>query len=291
MSSIKTYHNKAAVVNYHPNENVLHLKLRHPRQKDHFKKLEDQIKTTLNVDATDQDSPTSIMLKLSPDSNAESVHEYLQTILAGGQETFDANDVGDEETNQPEPQQPQPGVVPGGAPPTSPGQLPTESFNFSKLFTMLTESTYRTAEYWDVLQQATGKAKQRIEHTDVLTLRRAYTKKRRSASRDQVLRALDSAAKYFVRRLRKTVGDDSARLFKDKYKKIGGLTPHDYDEAGPNLEPEPQPGLPTAGMPEPPQMDMNFSDFFPLSDDEEKEEETKETPDEKYSGEEEEYPE
>lgn len=294
MSSIKQYYNKDVVVRYHPDERVIQLQLKPKSNKENLSKLEDQLKTTLSVDSTDTQGPRQKILTLSPEANESSVHEFLQSILEGGKETGDAVEAEKSEEQQvPPPIPPSPGVVPGGAPPTSPGQLPMESFNVLDAFSLLMENsllkegTYRSGEHWDILAQALGKGKQQIDDRDVLSLRRVYTKKKRSRSRDQVLRALDRVSRYFIRKLRNTIGDEAAQLFKNKYKKIGHLTPIDYaepqDQQMSPEQPEDQQGFDPKSI--------DFSEFFPKDDESSSEEDDEETPEEKYGEEpEEEYP-
>ncbi len=313
MSSVKSYQDSGVVVNYHPDEKVIHLKLKRGASPDQLRKIEDKLKTTLTIDSTDQESQASKILKLGQNTQEMGVHEFLQSILQGGQETGDAGDVGDEEVDASQVQPPlpaQPGVMPGGQPSMSPGMLPTESFGISDAYHMLAETamkkmvkhakkindtkiladmlksqsqiaslneaTYRTGDHWEVISRATGKGKQQIQHNDVLTLRRTYTKKKRSRGRDEVLRALDRVARYFVRKLRNTTGEDSARMFKERYKKIGALTPMDYGENTTDLDSQIDGDQ---GMePEMDPQQVDFSEFFPKDDEEE------------LNGDEEEYP-
>ena len=159
------------------------------------------------------------------------------------------------------------------------------NLSFTNVFEMLYESTYRTGKYWDDIQQASGKGRQHIQTSDIISMRRMYTKKKRSAGRDKVLRALDKASKYFVRLIRRQGSPQEAEKFKMRYRKIGNLTPLDYAEK------TPEDPMMSAGEEEvfDPQS-VDFSDFFPSEKDDEEDKEDDEENDIPGPGEEE-YPE
>lgn len=268
MASVKTYEDQNVVLQYHPNEKIVNLELKPGGNKDGLKSLEDKIKTTLSVDSTTKETPNSSILQLDKQSVDDMVHEFLQTILDGGQESEDAQEVGQdastEDAQQPPPPPPAPEVAPQ-APQPGQEEVPTESFGAFDAFEMLFESTYRTGEYWDDLQQALGKGRQHIQTSDIISARRLYTKKKKSAGRDKVLRALDKASKYFVRLLRRQGSVQEAEKFKMRYRKIGQLTPLDYaDKSAGSEEPEEQGFDPRS---------VDFSDFFPSNEEEEEDDE------------------
>lgn len=216
MAAIKNYQNKFVEASFHPKENIIVLKLKNGAPVHQFFKIENKIKTALSVDSSNQDSKNSKILKLSnAPSNSESiVHEFLQSVLAGGSSVEDAETAVEEQESQ-------------SPPPPSSVQVTPEGRAF-KAFKILLESTYRTGKYWDEISAATGKSKQQISADDILSARRIFTKKKRSPQRDKILRALDKASKYFSRKLRLTVGDEASRIYRRRYKSIGNLTPHDY---------------------------------------------------------------
>lgn len=269
MSSVKRYGDKNLELRYHPEEGVLDLRLKSGR-KDLINRLEDKIKTVLSVSSSKIQPNGSRIIQLDKQTPEGSVSEFLQTVLGGGEEYEDAESEGTEAAKE-EQEQPQP-PIPSSAEIAQTQQLQPEvqpeSFTPLKAFNMLWESTYRTGDYWNTLTQASGKGRQQLQYVDILSLRRLYTKKKKSESRDRVLRALDRAARYFIRTIRKTNGNELALSFKEKYKTIGKLTPYDYGEEDGGVD-----GVDSQGGGEEfnPQS-VDFSQFFPNKEDEEEKE-------------------
>lgn len=218
MAAVKQYQNQFVQVKYHPKENVINLIMLKKGNPQQFFKVENQIKTSLAVDSTNQDAPNSKIIKLtdSPSNSETTVHEFLQSMLGGGSAQEDAES-SQEEQNAPE------------TPPPSQVQVTPEGRAF-KAFETLLESTYRTGEYWDDIVAGTGKSKQTISPEDLISSRKVFGQKKQSPQRDKVLRALDKAMKYFARKLRLTMGPEASRVFKKRFRTASDLTPSDYSE-------------------------------------------------------------
>lgn len=216
MAAIKEYSNKFVTVKYYPKDNSIRIELKTGGTKQDFFKIENKIKTSLSVASANRDSQISKLIKLSnsPTNSEATVHEFLQSILAGGEATEDASSAA-EEAEAPQ------------APPPSQVQVTPEGMAF-KAFKTLLESTYRTGQYWADIGAATGKSKQLITPEDIISSRKVFSSKKKSPERDKVLRALDRAMKYFARKLRLTMGPDAARVYKKRYRSSSDLTPSDY---------------------------------------------------------------
>lgn len=142
-------------------------------------------------------------------------------------------------------------------PPEQP--IPQTEALWNMLSGFLNEGTYRTAKYWQDLFQYAGKRnKSAIDENDILRLRKIFSKKPKSQMRDKLLRATDKAARYFTKKIRRTVGDSAAADFKDRYKSIGGLAPHDYADP---MDAAINKGVGKIEPIAPPQ-DIDLSDFF-----------------------------
>lgn len=227
MAAIRKYGDSDVDVTYRPEDSILILKAKKKNKLSKLSNLEQKIKTIISVDTSTKD-PNGFTLKLAPKEvlNPETVHELLLGLFEGGSEISDAEDMASVATQSP-------------SVPPPPGMIPqTESMNIVHAFEILSESTYRSAEYWKDLAQATGKPKQEITETDILNIRKVFSKKRRSAFRDKVLRATDSAVRYFSRKLRRLQGDEAARMFRTRYHKLSTLTPDDYSDKSLDKEDE-----------------------------------------------------
>ena len=114
----------------------------------------------------------------------------------------------------------------------------TENSDITNAYGSLFESTYRTGKYWqDLVKPAGTPNKQAISPEDVIRVRKIYTRKPKSKTRDSILRSLDKAYKYFFRVLDQKENKSEAKRFKQKYKSIGHLVANDYSK-DPELKPE-----------------------------------------------------
>ena len=297
MAGVKEYADEETQLDFHPDENVIFIKSKKPNNLKALKKLSDKIKNVLNVNSTKVEGGNSISLKLDEKSPPDLTHEYLQTLLGGGFEEVDAQDVGQDsaidDAEDPQPPEPSPDPNASQEPQEPQQEVPQEGLMieaFTRLYesSFLRESTYRTGQYWDQLVGAIGKGKQNINYLDILSSRKLYMKKKKSRTRNETLKAQDKAAKYFYRRLRREQGDEIAKDFMRKYRDIGTLTPSDYSDSSNDtsfeseINPEEAPGLDPKSI--------DFSDFFP-QEDEDEEESTEEEIEKLAEPEKEEYPE
>lgn len=218
--AIKEYSNKFVNIKYMPEEGIIALKLI-AGDKDKILSVENKIKTSLAVDSTSFDGPRSRVLKLSQTgtNKPEIVHELLQSLFAGGEEIEDAQEMAKDATEIELQGKENAQQAPG---------MPSESFGLSEALNILLESTYRSGEHWNLVSQAAGMPPQQIRPETVLTMKKLYLKKKKNSFRDSVLKALDKASRYFVRKLRREQGDMVAEKFKQNYKKASEAGKIDY---------------------------------------------------------------
>lgn len=218
--AIKEYNSKFVNIKYMPEDGIIILKLL-GNDNNKLLAIEDKIKTSLAVDSANQDGSKSKVLKLSQTgtNKPEIVHELLQSLFSGGQEIEDAQEIAKDATEI---------ELQGKEAPSTTQGMPSESFGLIEAFGMLFESTYRSGAHWDLVSQVAGMPAQQIRPDNILSLKKNYIKKKKSQFRDSVLKALDKASRYFVRKLRKEQGDAIAKQYKDNYKKASSAGKLDY---------------------------------------------------------------
>lgn len=286
MAGYKKYYGKNLGVRYFPDKNVIYLEPKKGMSKSELRQAKEKFGIYLQVDSsnfTTEDGKPGFTVKLSNQSQPQQVEELLRTMYHGGDEVETAASIAQDEEEEEQEEVPQ-------QPPQDPSQQmqpqmqqPMESVDFLSAYDFLAESTYRTAEYWNVLSRASGKGKQAIDDKTILSLRRTFTKKPKGKRRDEVLRSLDSGMKYFARKLRNSMGDGAASQFKERYRSIGDLVPSDYSErketdhvdarsAGPTPFDSANPAQqPEDSREDQEKLNLDFSEFF--SDQEEEDEE------------------
>jgi hypothetical protein len=249
------YERPGIVVKYYPSQKTMHIQSQSYKFNETLTKFEQTVKTVLNVDSITTDGPMSRFIKLNDKKTIDdSVREFLQATLAGGEELDDAETMAED---------PPPEISPGDNLADQPGAQ-QESLNICDFFGIktLNESTYRTAEYWSRLERAAGRDRQKITERDILSLRRMYTVKKKTPTRDVILRDLDKAYRYFMRFVRRVGGDEQAKAFRLKYKNIGDLAASDYSEDTKEKE---------SGMEfdkkDPEENILDFSEFFDKEED------------------------
>lgn len=253
MLSYKTYYtpDKKLIVQYFPEENLVNLT---PKgiSSQKLQLLKSSIETALSVESSNLDKVGTWSLKLK-EGPVQNVDEFLRAKgLLGGHQTGDADN--EQEQTQPAPSPAGPETVP---------QM--EHLDLDLIDFFINESTYRSGAYWDDLLGPIGAtSKHSITEKDVLSARRAYTRKPKSRGRNKVLRALDKAKSYFFRKLKTERGIRYALEFKNRYNMIGGLVPTDYAE-----EPqEEQEMLPDDEMENQGVIDVDPSDIYSSEDQE-----------------------
>jgi hypothetical protein len=218
--AIKEYSSKFVNIKYMPEDGIIVLKLT-SGEPSKLVDVENKIKTSLAVDSTNQDGPKSKVIKLSQTgtNKPEVVHELLQSLFAGGKEIEDAQEIAKDATEI---------ELQGQQTSQTPQGMPSESFGLTEALNILLESTYRSGAHWDLVSQAAGMPPQQIRPETVLSLKKLYLKKKKNAFRDNILKALDKASRYFVRKLRREQGDMVAKKFKENYKKASESGKVDY---------------------------------------------------------------
>lgn len=287
MALYKKYYNKKIELKFYPDDMVIYLEPKRDGSKGDLRFFKEKLQVFLNVKSSNftrsQGKPV-FTLQLDKNTPSDSVDEYLKQKFHGGDEVEDPATMGQEEETEPVQQQPEPepGQQPNPQPQsTGPEMQPQEEEPqmeslFLKAFELFTESTYRTAKYWDTLARASGKGKQSIDEKVVLSLRRQFTKKPKSKNRNETLRALDKAMSYFYRKLKNSQGENFASDFKKKYREIGDLVPSDYSDETKHEKPSPEDSSPFEASGETNKETLkkmlSFEDFFDEDGDGEDEE-------------------
>lgn len=235
MTLYKKYYNHKVELKFYPDDLVIYIEPKENGSKEDLRAAKEKLQVFLNVKSsnfTRSEGKPVFTLQLDKKTPSNSVDEFLKQRFHGGDEVEDPATMGEEEEEQEA--QPQPPQNQQNEPPQQPMQQtqeePALESYFLKAFEILSESTYRTAKYWDALARASGRGKQSIDEKTVLSLRRQFVKKPKSKGRNETLRALDKAMSYFYRRLKNRQGENFAMDFKNKYKQIGDLVPSDYSD-------------------------------------------------------------
>lgn len=287
MSQYKKYYGKGLRIKYFPDHRTILLALsdKDSATKSELRQFKEKINIFLNVESSnferDENGKYMFTVNLRKDTPPEQIDEFLRQLFHGGDEVVNAADLAkDEEEEEEEQPSPQQGMNPQGGEMQQPMMMAHAVPKFS-FYSFFLESTYRTGKYWDAIAKARGKGKQSLTEKDVLFLRKQYSKKPKGKRRDEVLRSLDKAMKYFARRIKKEQGDQAANSFKEKYRSIGDLIPRDYKEEQPGehvsrAEAGPtqfEPGAAPTGEMGSEEMKnaMDFSDFFSMEDEEDEE--------------------
>lgn len=213
MAAFKKYYGKNLKIRFFPNtgennESIIYLEPKKGVTKQAVRKIKEKIETLLNVSDSSfniKNGRPIFTIKLAKNVKSNNVEELLKSMFHGGETENDAFSI---DVNQNE---------------TQLEHLQTH------IFSILLESTYRTGDYWKILSRSSGKPIQSITKDDILSLRKQYTKKPTSKKRNEVLRALDKAMRYFVRKIKKE-NLEEAEKFRKEYRSIGNLTPSDYKE-------------------------------------------------------------
>jgi hypothetical protein len=240
MTLYKKYYNNKIELKFYPDDMVVYMEPKREGSKEDLRAYKEKLQVFLNIKSsnfTKSEGKPVFTLQLDKKTPPDAVDEYLKQKFHGGDEVEDPATMGEEE-EEPEPQ-PNPQDPQAQQQPPQPGmdqQMPPmeeepqmESF-FIKAFEILSESTYRTAKYWEILARAAGRGKQSIDEKTVLSLRKQYVKKPKSKGRNETLRSLDKASSYFYRKMKSLQGENAAMDFKNKYKQIGELVPSDYSD-------------------------------------------------------------
>ncbi len=258
MSQYTEFNSKIATIRYFEQpEKVLVVRPTNKTKRFELQKLFNHLNTMLQVTSTNKASDGSSFFKLDPNSTAN-IPELLKAFgFSGGIESTDASSLGD----QPEE-------------PKAPSAPQQENLGVGYALDVLSESTYRTASYWlDLLKPAGKASRSDLSEKDILRVRRIYTRKPRSEGRNKVLRGLDRAYRYFIRKLNKEVGPQAADEFKERYRVIGNLIPSDYSEKDgldPSLSTQyPDQKSDTGQTPDASSIEqaLDFKDFFSSGDD------------------------
>lgn len=212
MASYKEFFGQDVNVRFFPEEKSLVL-LPVGKDKSVVEKLKSKMHTLLRVNNSSVSPQGSVTLKLDQDDSSD-IYEFLHALGFKGGLTQDKEAASDNAVDKSPSVSPQP-------PPQN------EQINFN-ILELLNESTYRSAEYWNDLERVVGKNKRIISEKDILNVRAIYTEKPKSQHRDRILRALDRAYRYFLRRIRKDLGTDAMEIFRQKYKSIGDLDATEY---------------------------------------------------------------
>lgn len=238
MALYKKYYNKKIELKFYPDDMVIYMEPKRDGSKGDLRAFKEKLQVFLNVKSsnfTRSEGKPVFTLQLDKNTPADSIDEYLKQKFHGGDEVEDPATMGEEEEEEVPQQQPQQGQQPQQPgmdqqqPPMQPEEPQMESL-FLSAFELFTESTYRTAKYWDILSKASGRGKQSIDEKTVLSLRRQYVRKPKSRGRNETLRALDKAMSYFYRKMKNSQGENIAKTYKENYRKIGDLVPSDYSD-------------------------------------------------------------
>ena len=249
MISFSIYNNqdKNLIVKYYPEERTLYIQ---PKGIDEQKieLFKNSLETSLSIESSveDRDPKTNAFLgwsiKVKPES-APQVEELLKAKGLESRKSVSDSDGGQQEEPPQQPPMPQESIV-------------------SFMGKLLSESTYRTAKYWEELLHVAGKPnKQDMREQDILGIRKIYTRKPQSEYRNKILRSLDNARAYFYRKLKKEKGKEAAIMFKKEYNAIGNLVPSDYAEREPGVDKNSEENYSSVE-----QQKLNLMDIFPKED-------------------------
>lgn len=274
MSTFKKFYGKNIGVKFFPSageggEPIIHLEPKKGLNKNDLRAIKEKLETILSVSESNfikQNGQPIFTIQLDANSQPSQVEELLRTMFHGGSPVSNAMDLNDDPQEEPK----QDVITPEPQPNPQQQTMPQESF-ISSAYEILHESTYRTGEYWEIISKASGKSKQAINDSTVLSLRKTYSRKPKGKRRDEVLRSLDKAMRYFVRKIRREQTPQSAEQYKQKYTSIDDLVPTDYAKGAPS---EPEQGIGNAFEPgqseqDSQPMNIDISDLFDSDDEEE----------------------
>lgn len=218
-------------ISYDPDDNVLYIRDPSGAGKQQFDIIANHLQTILNTSVQGR-SLKELILKIDGQADISIIQGALRS---KGYEVIAAKDdaasIADDNAKK---------EVEGKIATTQAEEslVANESYDITNAYGSLFESTYRTGKYWqDLVKPAGTPNKQTISPEDVLRVRRIYTRKPKSKTRDSVLRSLDKAYKYFFRLLDKKENKTESKRFKEKYRSIGHLVANDYSK-DPALTPE-----------------------------------------------------
>jgi len=255
-SATKNFEGKGINVKYFPEDKVIFL-VPNGAQPHVINFVKNKLETMLSIQSTKQEHG-GISIKLS-DNSMVSPEELIRSMgFQGGYDVDDASSLAksnsEEEIQKEKAQQLPNQVANSPANPQMPGQLPPEmnqmpqeatkfdvynllyeKFTFKKRSNSSKKKTSRKiGDYWKSLERSSGKNRNNINEKDVLSMRREYARKPNSKQRNETLRSLDKAARYFVNRLKLDKGERIATEWIKKYVAADNINPREYSENGSN---------------------------------------------------------